>query len=146
MGNFYYWSVSKLVALFADCRGGINFQCAFFCSSCRGDSHCISEPFGTLLLALAITIIEVSMIVILMLAGGPETSVLASDTVFAAVMIILNGMVGLSILAGGIKFKEQNFTLQGISAALTILAAIASLTLILPNYTTSVPIPYYSSP
>lgn len=66
-------------------------------------AHRIGEPFGTVVLALSITIIEVSLIVSLMLAGGPETSVLARDTVFAAVMIILNGMVGLGILARGIK-------------------------------------------
>ncbi len=107
-------------------------------------AHKIGEPFGTMVLALAITSIEVSLIISIMLAGGPETSVLARDTVFAAVMIILNGMIGLSILTGGIKFKEQTFVQQGVNATLTILVAISVLTLILPNYTTTIPGPFYS--
>jgi len=72
-------------------------------------AHQVGEPFGTLVLALAITMIEVSLIVSLMFAGGKDTSVLARDTVFAAVMIILNGMIGLSIFSGGIRFREQKF-------------------------------------
>ena len=107
-------------------------------------AHRIGEPFGALVLALAVTVIEVSLIVSLMIAGGPETSGLARDTVFAAVMIILNGMIGLCILTGSIKFKEQTFTLQGVSSALTILVAISVLTLILPNYTITTPGPFYS--
>jgi len=107
-------------------------------------AHRVGEPFGTLVLALAVTLIEVSLIVSLMFAGGQDTSVLARDTVFAAVMIILNGMVGLSLFAGGMRFREQNFTLQGISSALTILVTISVVTLILPNFTTSVPGPFYS--
>ena len=107
-------------------------------------AHGVGEPFGTLVLALAVTLIEVSLIVSLMFAGGKESSVLARDTVFAAVMIILNGMVGLSLFAGGLRFKEQNFTLQGISAALTILVTISVVTLILPNFTTSAPGPFYN--
>lgn len=104
----------------------------------------IGEPFGTMVLALAITSIEVSLIISMMMAGGPDASTLARDTVFAAVMIILNGMIGISILTGGIKFKEQTFVLQGVSATLTILVAISVLTLILPNFTTTVPGPFYS--
>jgi len=72
-------------------------------------AHRVGEPFGTLVLALAVTLIEVSLIVSLMYAGDKDSSVLARDTVFAAVMIILNGMIGLSIFSGGIRFKEQNF-------------------------------------
>ncbi len=107
-------------------------------------AHRVGEPFGTLVLALAVTLIEVSLIVSLMFAGGHDTSVLARDTVFAAIMIILNGMVGLSLFAGGMRFREQNFTLQGISSALTILVTISVVTLILPNFTVSVPGPFYS--
>jgi Ca2+:H+ antiporter len=107
-------------------------------------AHRVGEPFGTLVLALAVTLIEVSLIVSLMFAGGKDTSVLARDTVFAAVMIILNGMIGLSIFSGGIRFREQNFVQQGISAALTTLVAISVLTLILPNFTVSVAGPFYN--
>jgi Ca2+:H+ antiporter len=100
-------------------------------------AHRVGEPFGTLILALAITVIEVALIVSLMISGGPETKELARDTVFAAVMIIITGIVGLCLLTGGIKFKEQVFQLKGVSATLITLTAIIVLTLILPNYTTS---------
>jgi Ca2+:H+ antiporter len=79
-----------------------------------------------------------------MLTGGPATAALARDTVFAAVMIILNGMVGLCLLVGGTRFREQAFGLYGVSAALTTLAAIAVLTMVLPNYTVSAAGPVYS--
>lgn len=107
-------------------------------------AHRVGEPFGTLLLALAITIIEVALIVSLMLTGGPDVAELARDTVVAAVMIILTGIVGLSLLVGGAKFKEQVFSLPGVSAALVTLTAIMVLTLILPNYTTSKAGPQYT--
>ena len=107
-------------------------------------AHKIGEPYGTLVLALAITVIEVALIVSMMLAGGPATTALARDTVFAAVMLILNGIVGLCLLAGGSRYHEQTFGQLGVSASLTTLAAIAILTLVLPNYTTSVTGPIYS--
>lgn len=108
-------------------------------------AHRVGEPFGTLLLALAVTVIEVSLIVSLMLTGGPETAALARDTVFAAVMIILTGMIGICLLVGGVKYREQLFTSSGVKAALVTLMAILTLTLILPNYTTSIPGPYYNN-
>ncbi|QMU29672.1 calcium:proton antiporter [Adhaeribacter radiodurans] len=107
-------------------------------------AHRVGEPFGTLVLAIAVTFIEVSLIVSLMLAGGPETTALARDTVFAAVMIILTGIVGLCLLSGGARFKEQVFGVQGVSAALVTLMAILTLTLILPNYTTSIAGPVFN--
>lgn len=107
-------------------------------------AHRVGEPYGTLVLAVAVTVIEVALIISLMLAGGPSTTALARDTVFAAVMIILNGMVGLCMLMGGSRFGEQRFGLYGVSASLATLAAIAVLTLVLPNYTTTVAGPYYS--
>ena len=108
-------------------------------------AHRIGEPFGTLVLAMAVTVIEVALIVSLMLAGGEATSALARDTVFAAVMIILNGIVGLCLLLGGTRFGEQSFGLYGVSASLATLAAIVVLTLVLPNYTTTVAGPVYSA-
>lgn len=107
-------------------------------------AHRVGEPFGTLLLALAITVIEVALIVSLMLTGGPDTTALARDTVLAAVMIILTGIIGLCLLVGGAKFKEQVFSLPGVSAAVVTLTAILVLTLILPNYTTSKAGPEYT--
>lgn len=105
----------------------------------------VGEPFGALLLALAITVIEVALIVSLMLTGGGlETMTLARDTVFAAVMIILTGIIGLCILTGAAKYKEQIFELQGVSAALVTLTTILVFALILPNYTTSAKGPEYT--
>ena len=100
-------------------------------------AHRVGEPFGTLCLAVAVTIIEVSLIVSLMITGGAGADSLARDTVFAAVMIILTGMIGLCLLLGSFRFKEQIFAGYGVSTALVTLTAITVLTLILPNYTTS---------
>ena len=108
-------------------------------------AHWLGEPLGTLTLTVAITVIEVSLIVSMMLAGGPATSALARDTVFAAIMLILNGMVGLCLLVGGLRHGEQTFSLLGVSASLATLAAIAVLTLVLPDYTTSAAGPVYTS-
>jgi Ca2+:H+ antiporter len=108
-------------------------------------AHRVGEPFGTLVLALAVTAIEVALIVSLMITGGEAASGLARDTVFASVMIILNGMVGICLLSGGRRHGEQSFGLLGVSAALATLAAISVLTLVLPNYTTTTQGPFYSS-
>ena len=107
-------------------------------------AHRVGEPYGTLVLALAVTLIEVALIVSLMIAGGTETAALARDTVFAAVMIILNGIIGLCLLVGGLRHREQTFSLDGVSAALVALAAIVILALVFPNYTVTTPGPYYS--
>lgn len=108
-------------------------------------AHRVGEPFGTLILALAVTIIEVALIVSLMLAAGPDGATLARDTVYAAIMIILNGVVGLCILAGASRHHEQVYTQQGVSASLALISALAVLTLVLPNYTTSAPGPHYDA-
>jgi Ca2+:H+ antiporter len=105
----------------------------------------VGEPYGTLVLAVAVTAIEVALIVSLMISGGEATTGLARDTVFAAVMIILNGMVGICLLAGAARHHEQSFGQRGVSAALATLAAIAVLTMVLPNYTTTTPGPFYSA-
>ncbi|QNF33789.1 ionic transporter y4hA [Adhaeribacter swui] len=107
-------------------------------------AHRVGEPFGTLVLAIAVTFIEVSLIVSLMLAGGPEASALARDTVFAAVMILLTGIVGLCLLSGGARYHEQAYGVKGVSAALVTLIAILTLTLVLPNYTTSMAGPVFN--
>ena len=108
-------------------------------------AHRIGEPYGTLVLAVAVTVIEVALIVSLMLAGGEAETALARDTVFAAIMIILNGLVGLCLLMGAFRHREQRFGQAGVSASLATIAALAILTLVLPNYTTSVPGPTYSN-
>jgi len=106
----------------------------------------VGEPFGTLVLALAVTIIEVALIVSMMIAGGPDKAGLARDTVFAAVMIVCNGIVGLCLLAGGMRHREQAFQLQGANAALVVLIALTTLTLVFPNFTSTTTGPTFSEP
>ncbi len=98
-------------------------------------AHRVGEPFGTLVLAIAVTIIEVALIVSVMLTGGPDKAALARDTVFSAVMIVCTGIVGLCLLAGAARHREQDFRIQGVNGALGVLAALAVLTMVLPNYT-----------
>ncbi|MBO9619215.1 MAG: ionic transporter y4hA [Niabella sp.] len=109
-------------------------------------AHRVGEPFGTIILALAVTVIEVSLLVSLMSSGGEKTAALARDTVFAAIMIILTFIIGICILVGGVKFKEQFVTKHAATSALVALTAILVLTLVLPNYTTSRPGPQYTNP
>jgi Ca2+:H+ antiporter len=96
-------------------------------------------------LAVAVTVIEVALIVAIMLEGGPDKAGLARDTVFAAVMIVCNGIVGICLLAGGVRHHEQDFRLESALAALAVLAALTVLTLIVPNVTTSAPGPEFST-
>lgn len=98
-------------------------------------AHRVGEPFGTLVLAVAVTVIEVALIVSVMIGGGPEKAGLARDTVFAAVMIVCNGIVGLCLLMGGLRHREQDFQIRGASAALAVLASLSVLSLVMPNYT-----------
>ena len=100
-------------------------------------AHQVGEPFGTLVLAIAVTVIEVALIVSVMLTAGPEKAGLARDTVFAAVMIVCNGIVGMCLLVGGIRHREQDFQIRGAAAALAVLASLSVLTLVMPNYTTT---------
>lgn len=108
-------------------------------------AHRVGEPFGTFLLAVAVTIIELGLILTLMSAAGEGAATLARDTVFAAVMIILNGLLGICILVGAIKHREQTFQQTGVSASLAALCALTVLTLVLPNFTVTNPGPSYSS-
>jgi Ca2+:H+ antiporter len=107
-------------------------------------AHRVGEPFGTLILALAVTVIEAALIVSLIAAGGDDAAGLARDTVFAAVMIICNGLVGLCLLLGGIRHHEQGFQLQGALAVLAVLAPLTVLSLVVPNVTESTPGPTFT--
>lgn len=107
-------------------------------------AHRVGEPFGTLVLAIAVTVIEVSLIVTLMFGAGESAPALARDTVFAAVMLILTGMVGLCLLSGAWLHGEQAYEQRGVSAALAVLASLTVLSLVLPDYTTTAPGPYYA--
>ena len=107
-------------------------------------AHRVGEPFGTLILALAVTVIEVALIVSLMLAGGADSAALPRDTIFSAIMIICNGVVGLCLLAGGLRHHEQSFRLEGATSGLAALIALATLSLVLPSFTTSAPGSFYT--
>jgi Ca2+:H+ antiporter len=108
-------------------------------------AHKVGEPLGTLVLALAVTVIEVALIVTLMMAGGAGAAVVARDTVFSAIMIICTGVVGLCLLLGGWRHREQSFRVEGAHAGLSALVALAGLTLVLPTFTTSTSSGTYST-
>ncbi len=107
-------------------------------------AHRIGEPFGTLVLALAVTIIEVGLILSVMLGKPSGQEALARDTVFAAVMLVANGVVGLCLVVGGLRHGTQGFRLQGAAGSVAVLGALTVLTLVVPNYTTAIPGPIFS--
>ncbi|WP_018348478.1 calcium:proton antiporter [Longispora albida] len=107
-------------------------------------AHRVGEPFGSLVLAIAVTVIEVALIITLMVAGGEGADSLARDTVFAAVMITLNGIVGLAVLTGSLRYGETRFNAEGSGAALATVTALAGLSLVLPTFTTTTPGPMFS--
>ncbi len=107
-------------------------------------AHRIGEPYGTLVLTLSVTIIEVAMIASIML-GAKAVPTLARDTVFAVVMIVCNGLIGWAILAGGVRFREQEFQITGVKVYLCVLIVISTITLVLPNYTLTTPGPVFAS-
>ena len=107
-------------------------------------AHALGEPFGSLVLALAVTVIETSLIASIMISEGHGASDLARDTVFATMMIVMNGIIGLCLLVGGGRHHEQGFTQFGVSAGLAMLSTLAVLVLVLPNYTTTTVGPVYS--
>jgi Ca2+:H+ antiporter len=102
-------------------------------------AHRVGEPFGTLILALAVTVIEASLILSMMLAGGPGAATLPRDTLFAAVMIICAGVVGLCVLVGGLRHREQSFRIEGAGAGISALMTMTTLSMVLPSFTTSSP-------
>ena len=108
-------------------------------------AHRVGEPFGSLLLAVAVTIIEVGLIVMLMVGGGPGVSTYARDTVFAAVMISLNGIAGLSLLVGALRHRLVSFNASGSGAALATVVTLAGVCLVLPGFTVSAEGMQYSS-
>jgi Ca2+:H+ antiporter len=107
-------------------------------------AHKTGEPFGTLVLALCVTIIEVALIVSIMLSADEDGAVIARDAVFATVMIVMNGIIGLSIFLGGLRHRVLSFRIEGSNSSLTVLIAMAVLTLVMPNFTTTTLGPTFS--
>jgi Ca2+:H+ antiporter len=108
-------------------------------------AHRVGEPFGSLVLAVAVTVIEVALIVTLMISGGKGSASLARDTVFAALMLTTTGIVGISLLVGARRFHVTLFNAEGSGAALATVTTLASLSLVLPTFTTSQPGPEFST-
>lgn len=108
-------------------------------------AHRVGEPLGTLVLALAVTAIETALILSMMIAGGDGAATLPRDTIYAAVMIICNGLVGLSVLIGGIAHREQSFRIEGAGAGLAALMVMTAFTLVLPEFTVTTGAGTYST-
>ena len=108
-------------------------------------AHRVGEPLGTLVLALAVTAIETALILSMMIAGGDDMAALPRDSIYAAVMIICNGVVGICVLLGGLAHREQTFRVEGAGAGIAALIVMSTLTLVLPVFTTGTPAGTYSS-
>src|SRR4029434_315037 len=109
-------------------------------------AHRVGEPLGTLVLAVAVTAIETALILSMMIAGGDGMAVLPRDAIYAAVMIICNGVIGICVLLGGLAHREQTFRVEGTGAGLAALFVMSTLTLVLPVFTTTSGVGTYSSP
>ncbi|GAA2583503.1 ionic transporter y4hA [Dactylosporangium fulvum] len=109
-------------------------------------AHRVGEPFGTLILAVAVTVIEVGLILMLMTTPGRPADALARDTVYSAFMIVCNGVLGLCLLVGALRHHEIEFRVEGATGALATLTSLATLSLVLPAFTTSSPGNSYSGP
>jgi Ca2+:H+ antiporter len=109
-------------------------------------AHRVGEPFGSLVLAVAVTVIEVALIVTLMAGGGDKTATLARDTVFAAVMITCNGVVGLALVVAALRRRVAVFNAEGTGGAFATVTTLATLSLVLPSFTTGRSTPEFTSP
>jgi Ca2+:H+ antiporter len=108
-------------------------------------AHRVGEPLGTLVLALAVTVIETALILSMMIAGGKDVAALPRDTIYAAVMIICNGVIGICLLLGALAHREQTFRVEGAGAGLAALIVMATLTLVFPVVTTTSGVGTYST-
>jgi Ca2+:H+ antiporter len=107
-------------------------------------AHRVGDPVGSLILAVAVTVIEVALIVTLMVSGSGDTSTLARDTVFAAVMLSLNGIVGFSLVVAALRHHLAVFNAEGTGSALATVITLAGLCLVLPRFTVSNPGPTFT--
>jgi Ca2+:H+ antiporter len=108
-------------------------------------AHRVGEPFGSLVLAVSVTVIEVGLIVTLMVSAPADNTTLARDTVFAAAMITCNGVLGLAVLVGALRERFATFNAEGTATALATVSTLATLCLVLPTFTTSRPGPEFTS-
>ncbi|MDR2220234.1 MAG: ionic transporter y4hA [Methylobacillus sp.] len=103
----------------------------------------VGEPYGAIVLALAVTVIEVGLIVAIML-GGKSNPTLMRDSIHAVVMLVLHGLAGLCIVVATFRHREAEFRVQGVNAYLGVLIPMAMLVMVVPNYVVSAPGPFYS--
>jgi Ca2+:H+ antiporter len=153
----WLFPVLSLALLLAALAVGVGTWLAVLCGAALGGAvfaavhhaevvaHRLGEPLGTLVLALAVTAIETALILSMMIAGGDGMAVLPRDAIYAAVMIICNGVVGICVLLGGLAHREQTFRVEGAGAGLAALIVLSTLTLVLPVFTISTPPGTYSS-
>jgi Ca2+:H+ antiporter len=104
----------------------------------------LGEPYGTLILTMSVASIEIVTVVVVMLTGK-QNPTLARDTMFSVVMIVLNGLVGLGLLLGGLRYREQAYNLRGVNSYLSVIVALSVFGLIMPNFTTSTAGPTFSA-
>jgi len=135
------WLTLVFVWLFAVVLG----SCLNVVRHADGVADILGEPYGTLVLTLSVTTIEVMSISAVMLHGANNPT-LVRDTLFSVVMVILGGMAGLSLLIGGWKHKEQHYNLQGANTYLSVIIPLAIFSLTLPNFTVTTSGPTLSSP
>jgi len=108
-------------------------------------AHKVGEPFGTLILALAVTVIEAALIISMMIVGGEKSAAVPRDAIYAAVMVISTGVVGLCLLVGGWRHREQTFRIEGTNAGMAALAVMSGLVLVMPSLTVTAPGARYSA-
>src|SRR5262245_35751947 len=144
-------AAALLVGKSADWAAGAVFAALLIASVMAAVHHAemialwLKEPYGTLVLTLAVTIIEVSLVISLMLGAEPNPG-LARDAVHAVVILVLSGLAGICIVAGTLRHREQEFQTLGANAFLAVLMPMAVLVLVLPNHTRTTPGPFYSTP
>lgn len=108
-------------------------------------AHKVGEPYGTLVLALAVTVIEVALVLSMMLAGGTNSATVPRDTIYSALMVICNGVVGVCLLVGGLHHREQFFRIEGMGSGMAALAVLATLVLVMPSLTVSASVGSYTA-
>lgn len=108
-------------------------------------AHKVGEPYGTLVLALAVTVIEVALVLSMMLAGGANSATVPRDTIYSALMVICNGVVGVCLLVGGLHHREQFFRIEGMGSGMAALAVLATLVLVMPSLTVSASVGSYTA-
>ena len=142
------WALSAVIGtplwLVLLCGAGLGASVLAAVDHAETVAHRLGEPYGTIVLALAVTVIEAALIVSMMLGGGASATTLARDSIYAAVMVICTGVMGASLWVGAYYHREQAFRVEGIGTGLSALMVLATLVLVLPSLTTSTGVGTYA--